>query len=188
MLPNNSDETQHLKLYNPELRSVTADIASACYLFNDEHRSLVLEHYEFQDILTSLYYRILWFCPLSDAHFLNINDAAVYIGLLALLSTTLFQTSELPHLEYDLLKSQARVLLASNLVDEVISFWLLFVCGISIYRNNQIQLVPIIKMYSSTYKLRDWEKARAKFGDLPWINTLHNELGNRLWDMCQIME
>jgi hypothetical protein len=182
----NSSEAQLSKRLNPQLRGVMSDITTVCQLLNDDCTPLTLGPFEFQEILISVCYRLLRFCPLSRANSLDNNEAVLYLGLLALMSTMLFQNGDLPQIQFRLLTRELRSIIdsiASNEVDEAVFLWLLFVCGISVYRNDQSWLASLIRRCTLAYDVRDWRNARAKFSHLPWIDVMHNKPGQELWDI-----
>jgi hypothetical protein len=174
------------RVYDPELRGVFADLMSVCDLLNSSHGSYKLEPFAFQEILISVCYRLLHRYPLTGNRPDNADEGACQLGILALMTTMIFQDGRSPRISYDLLAERLRSTIksfSSNCVMEEVNFlWLLFVSGISVFKvTGRAWLLPCITKCVSTLNLGSWKAARDKFKKYPWIDAIHDELGQELW-------
>lgn len=176
----------HAHVYDPELRGVFVDLMSVCDLLNNSHGCFKLEPFVFQEILISVCYRLLHQYPLAGNRPANDDESACQLGILALLTTMIFQNGRSPRISYDLMAERLRNTITSisnNCVTEEVTFlWLLFVVGISVFQvTGRTWLLPIIKKCVSTLGLGSWQAARDRFRAYPWIDAIHDELGQELW-------
>jgi hypothetical protein len=170
---------------NYDLRSVFCDMTSVSHIL--ERRLVKFDPFAFQDILISVLYRLLHLHPLSDPIPETPVDKLCCLGLLAFMSTTIFQPGRQELLPYELLAEKLRQALmessASALVHKTMLFWILYVGGISVFRDsNMTWLIPRIKATSSSLGIRDWPGAREKLCTYPWISVFHDGPAQELWN------
>jgi hypothetical protein len=62
------------------------------------------------------------------------------------------------------------------------SLWLLFVGGISVFNAiDRVWLLPQITTSLFTLDIGSWSTARDKIRKFPWIDAIHDKLGQELW-------
>lgn len=162
------------------------DLISVSRFFNDDRAFVRLDPYAYQEILISVYYRLLHRHPLASNGSENSNENACYLGLLALMTTLLFQHGRSRRLPYDLLAEKLHNAIESalnnKLVEETTFLWLLFAGGISIFgATDWVWLIPQIKTILFTLNIDSWQTARDKIKTLPWIDEAHDKPGKELW-------
>jgi hypothetical protein len=174
-----------LKVYDSELRDVLVDLMGVSRFFNDDRAFVRLDPYAYQEILISVCYRLLHRHPLVGDGLENSNENACYLGLLALVTTLLFQYGRSRQLSYDLLAEKLRAAIEnalSNKLEETTFIWLLFSSGISVFgATDWAWLIPQIKALLFTLNINSWRTARDKIKTLPWIDAAHDKPGKELW-------
>jgi hypothetical protein len=183
-LSNVKNDTQG---YDPKLRDVFVDLMSVSRLFNDDRAFVRLDPYAYQEILISVCYRLLHLHPLLSDGPENHNEKSCYLGLLALVTTLLFQYGRSRRLSYDLLAEKLRntieSVLSNQLVEETTILWLLFAGGISVFgAPDRAWLIPRIKTLIITLNIDTWRIVRDKIKTLFWIDAAHDKPGKELWE------
>ncbi len=192
MLAQSIPQAQHFSIadgpqvYNPELRCVVVDLMSISRLLNGSRMCFRLEPYAFQDILVSVCYRLLHHHPAAGDRPENDNENACHLGLLAFMTTLLFQHGRSQRLSYKLLAEKLRNGIrdtSSNVtMEETIFLWLPFIGGISVFRAvDRPWLLPLIKTRLFALNIDSWRIARDKIRKLPWIDAVHDRPGRELW-------
>lgn len=173
-------------IYDPSLRRVFIDLMSVCILLNNSRGSFKLEPFMFQEIVISVCYRLLHQYPLASDGPQNNDENACQLGQLALITTMIFQNGRSPRISYSLLANRLRGAIMSMLSNEAVVetnfLWLLFVSGISVFNiTSTAWLLPYIKKCSSDLNIKSWQAARDQIRKYPWIDAIHDELGQELW-------
>jgi hypothetical protein len=153
-------------------------------------RGLVkFDPFAFQDILISVLYRLLHRFPPSDpGPEASELDRLSSLGLLAFMSTMLFQPGRKLRLPYELLATKLRhELLAETIssasLDESFLFWILYVGAISVFRDDDMDwLTPRVKSTASSLGIKDWASAREQLCRYPWIHVFHDGPARELWN------
>jgi hypothetical protein len=172
--------------HNSKLRDVVVDLVSACILINDDQNCFFLEPFAYQEILISVCYRLLHRYPLASNGPSNKNEKAIYLGVLAWMTTVLFQHGRSLRLSYDILQRNIRDFIdgisGSDIIDPTIFLWLLFLSGLTTSDvNNRDWLLPPIKKCLFTLNIDSWPSVHESIGKLPWLNIFHNKRGQELW-------
>jgi hypothetical protein len=154
-------------------------------LFND-NPLIRLDPWEWQELLISIYYRLLNRYPLASDFFRNDHENAYYLGMLALMSTIFFNYGKFRRLPYDLLASKLHAAiekaLCNKALEESTILWLLFVGGISIFgADNWAWLSQELKSFLLALNIDSWRTARSRIKSFPWIDVAHDKAGKKLW-------
>lgn len=168
------------------LRDLLVDILSISHYFNDSSAFIRLDPQAYQEMLILLCYRILHRKSLLDEGFANVNEHACYLGLIALVTKLLFQYGRPQKFPYSLLVKSLRQAIEGSLGNELIKkttcLWLLFLAGPSVFDDAEwTQFKPRIRILFSSLHIDSWETANQKISILPWINAVHNNPGEELW-------
>lgn len=177
--------SEALDLGDKSLRSVHMDLMLLSTLLNINPEAR-LDPHAFQELVISICYRLLHRSPLAAAETLNGYDSAVQMGLLALMTTVLFQYGHPKRLSYDLLAAKLRAAIKSaadcKTTDSVWLLWLLFVSGTTVLRTTDDHwLFPLIKQSLCSLQLDRWQDVRAELQKFPWISSLHDRAAKHLW-------
>jgi hypothetical protein len=172
------------QVYDLVLLGVIVDLMSACTLINSNQNCLKLEPYAYQEILISIGYRLLHRYPLTGNKPDNDNENAWRLGILAFLTTVLFQHGRSQTISYGILSRNLRRAIedtSSNEIKESTFLWLLFIGGVSIFDVTDKWLLCRIKKCLSTLRIDSWQSAREAVRNLPWIDAFHDKRGQDIW-------
>jgi hypothetical protein len=174
------------KSHDTALYRVVQDMMNFSALLNSDHTCFKFEPFAYQDILISGCYRLLNRYPLAGDRPETSNDNALYLGLLALVTTMLFQHGRALRLTYDLLAEKLRGAIrdtsTNGPMEETTLLWLLFIGGISVFGpNDRSWLLLQIKKCLFALKISSWEAALDTIKSLPWIDAIHENRGQELW-------
>ena len=180
-----SNVTKGAGSINKDLRSVFNDMASVSHIL--EGRLVIFEPFAFQEILISVLYRLLHLRPLSNLAMETQVDDLCCLGLLAFMSTTIFQPGRYKLLSYELLRERLSQALmetsACASIDETMLFWILYVGAISVLKDdNMTWLKSRIKATASSLDIQDWSGARKQLCRYPWISVFHDVTAQELWN------
>lgn len=173
------------------LRGVIADLMTVCNLLNNSRKSFRLDPYVYQEVILSVCYRLLHRCPLAGAGFETNNDNIYHLGLLALMTTMLFQNGHSKRISYNILAKRLRNTIESlasiATMEDTTLLWLLFVSGISIFNiTGNAWMLPEIKKCTSKLGIESWRTARDRIRTRPWIYAVHDKLGEQLWQAAMV--
>lgn len=176
-----------------ELRVIITDLMSVCRFFNGDRKDFkLLEAYTYQKIWISLSYRLLYRYPLIGGRRNTDGENAWHFGILGLITTFLFRKGRSLRLSYDLLAGALRGAieraLSSVSIPEPTKLWFLFVGGISVFDSTYTAwLSPKIKASLTNLGIDNWPAARSEIKKHPWVDLVHDKLGQELWrDMVEI--
>lgn len=108
-----------------------------------------------------------------------------------MITTLFFQFGRSERLSYDLLAEKFRIAIESRinngLPQDSFLLWLLFIGGISVFRSSdETWLYYETGTCLSTLHIDSWSKAKEEIQTFPWINTAHDNAGQRMWqDMLE---
>jgi len=174
-------------VFDPELRSIIADLIRVCRFFNVDRKDFnLLEPYAFQEIWISLSYRLLHHYPLRGGQRETASENAWQFSILAFITTFLFQKGRSLRLSYSLLAGSLRkaidCTLANDSIAESTMLWFLFVGGISVFDSpDTVWLSPKVKTSLANLGIDNWLAARDEIKKHPWIDVIHDKLGEELW-------
>ena len=170
-------------LSDSKLDQAFSEVSHLCELINS--RASRLTPLMFQEILTSLCYRLLHLYPFASVRPIEDVDDACHTALLAFMTSFLFQHGRFERLPYRLLRRQLsssvnRLLKAPEMNERAL--WLLFVGGVTVFESHdRIWLIPAIKACLIALKIDEWTVALGILKSRAWVGCLHDEDGYRLW-------
>ncbi|KAF1816376.1 hypothetical protein P152DRAFT_389554 [Eremomyces bilateralis CBS 781.70] len=169
-----------------DIAHVYADIMAVSGLLNSDRACFKLEPDIYQEILISVCYRLLYSYPLAGKRPESNKECAIQLGLLALMTTMLFQHGRSQRLSYKLLAMLLRNIFLSPtgelLLEEKTRLWLLFIGGISVFEiKDRDWLVPRIKTSLRNLDVSSWDDALTEIKKFPWIDAFHHGPGQELW-------
>lgn len=169
------------------LRGVLLDLTSVCLFLDRDRPCFNLDSLAYQDILISVVCRLLHRCPLTDDTLGNRDRTDAYqLGILALMTTLLFQHGRRQRISYALMAQRLRQatenLERQGLVGSTILLWLLFIGGVSVFHaGDRDWILPQIRRCLLALNIDSWEQAQQKIRELPWFSAVHDKPGEALW-------
>lgn len=175
-----------IQIEDSEFQLVFVDLMILTHLLNYDPNCFKFEPAAFQDALISVCYRLLHNYTSPGTRSDNDMEHVCRLGLLALLTTVIYQFNP-RRLTYDLLASRFRSALEKAFSirsgDEMTSLWLLFIGGITVFQNTEMTwLLSRIRTHS-LFHVDSWEITRKTFGELPWMNAINDRHGYELWKL-----
>lgn len=174
------------QIYNAELRCLFVELMNVSHLLNGGRTCYSLDPYAFQNILISASYQLLHLRLVIGGKPVDYNDNARHLGLLAFMTTLLFQQGRSQRLSYNLLAGKLRDAIeatSSKSMDKTTLLWLLLIGGVSVFDAfERTWLLSQIKSCLCILKIDSWQTARDKIQNMPWIDAIHEKPGQHLWE------
>lgn len=173
-----------------EVFTVAQDIMKMSKIFNSRLATRKLDPLAFQEVITTLCYRLLDIDSVSGDKLVSPTAKAVHRGLVAFMSTFLLQIGRARHLRYRLLARGLKAALDNTKfrtsVDPASQLWLLVVTGISVLNQDEIKtwLAPRLSQVMDQFGTTDWQFASRLLSKYPWIKTIHDQPAAQLWNTC----
>ncbi|TVY64396.1 hypothetical protein Focb16_v015795 [Fusarium oxysporum f. sp. cubense] len=171
------------------LRQITRELLALCRRPGKAKMSGL----QYQDVLISMWQRLVDFAPLSGARPQDLMDDVWQLALLAFLVTVTWSASYLKSVHCKLLHKllrehiKNRSLLTKGEEYRPLWLWIVFVYGLSLTNGDCGTLVlDEIREASNLLEIRNWEEARAKVKPFPWIGIVHNVPGRALWEAAVV--
>lgn len=185
LLPSPLDES------NPVLRYATADVLTLCSYAGSSQLSPL----QYQDIVLSIFQRLIDYAPLGGDRPSNPLDDVYQLGLLAFMSMVLYHNHGRQPTCPTTLSNQFRTRLDRFDKEAVSSspkkysslyFWLMFMCILSMPENEQCRdanslLHRRIQLLAGKLGLNDWNDVSKCLCVYPWVAALHDVPGRKLW-------
>ena len=168
-------------------------VASFASLLNDRKREgrTKLDPLSYTETPVSLLYQLIEVAPLGQPRSMSggLCDDVAQLAMLAFMTTLLPELSrdESSHLLSDRLDSAIQDLHATfiDAQDSVfsLSLWTLFIGGVSVLKGKDHR--SLILKTCERLDLYDWPAVLRQVCGFPWIHTLHDVPGRRLWEEAQ---
>jgi hypothetical protein len=178
------------------LQYLTRDVIGLCACAG----RVQLDAYQYQDIVITIFQRLLDFNPLSTTRSIRLLDDICQLGLLACMATILHPTDYIRASYCTLLSGLLRTRLEqdykeiglSGSIDEfpALRLWLIFFLGFSICNGDQrAEAEAFITSYlcslAGAFNLRTWNDVKNCLSGLPWIPVMHDVPGKKLWAVAE---
>ncbi|CAG9990899.1 unnamed protein product [Clonostachys byssicola] len=168
---------------NPLLKEVLLDVLDVSALINGNKSKLVVDLINFQEILMSVFYRLLRMHPLQGVPLTNDADAMYHLGLLIFMLTLFITIEKQRILECCPVSDAVRELLDRDLSkssDELV-LWFLLIGAIWTSTVEGDWILPNLQEVRKRLCLNKWEEVQCRIESFPWISVLHDEPGRSLW-------
>ncbi|KAG5665381.1 hypothetical protein KAF25_009506 [Fusarium avenaceum] len=160
------------------------DTMGICRLVNEHLEKKPLDIIEFQEALISICYRLLYFRTLNESRTRHDIQSAYHIGLM------IFMVSIHWHNYQSRLSKPGhiagRVKEVEGMLDEhedEFALWLLVLGGISIsVKDDRAWMLSGLRDKASVLGVTTWDEARRYLVKFPWINVIHDEPSQKLWE------
>jgi hypothetical protein len=179
-----ASSVRHSEL-NPYLHNILSDVTRLASLFNNMPTNRSLGMRTFQELLVSIFSRLIRFQSLQDYNQLSDIEAVYHIGLTIFMMTLLFQYRIGRILEFGQVSTRLQTVLDRSLVelDDNLVLWLLVLGGIwNKYGPNGSWLIPRITKLAQSQGTSTWIEVHNAVSMYPWINALHDEPGFAVWN------
>jgi hypothetical protein len=173
-----------------EVFMAAQDVMKMSKIFNSRIATRKLDPLAFQEVITTLCYRLLDIDSVKGTSLVSPIAKAVHRGLLAFMSTFLLQLGRPRHVRYRLLAQELKAALDNEQfrasVDPASQLWLLVVAGISVLDEEEIKtwLAPRLAQVLDQFGTDDWQFASRLLSKYPWIKTIHDPHASQLWSTC----
>ncbi|KAF2812783.1 uncharacterized protein BDZ99DRAFT_555576 [Mytilinidion resinicola] len=176
------------KHLSAELQKLLAAMTDLAGLLNDASagRRPTLNAQKFHDTVILLGYRLVQISPLGGPRPSNRLDNAVHLGL-ALFLMTLLRRLDRRIVEIPLLSQLARSAAEENFDDgresQELLLWVLSIGGASVFTyTDDAWLAPKLLETTHALSLHTWEDVRRTVVKFPWINALHDNPSQSLYE------
>ncbi|WDK12698.1 hypothetical protein CGRA01v4_03978 [Colletotrichum graminicola] len=150
-----------------------------------------LTAHEFSATILSLGYRLLRVRDHGSRGPDATQDACL-LGVMCFYSSLLLQLGRQRHLVYAKLSCQLKTSLHGLLYGyhhpylRSTIMWLLMVGSISVFeKEDDVWLLPALARVSGSTDLGSWEEICKRLMEYPWIGSVHDGQGERVWDRAQ---
>lgn len=179
---------QHNERLDPHLREILLDTLTASDLFNNHLPNRAFDLVAFQEMQVSIGYRLFQFSSLQSPKHECTVQAAYYVGLTIFLMTMFLQFDHRRMMDYELISLCLKDVLDGGLdrQDESgLALWLTLIGGIWVSRDADGEwLGPRLRREAQRLGLESWDRALDIISKFPWIHTLHDEPGHKVWNMA----
>ncbi len=175
---------------DPSLLGVLVDVMSLTSLFNHCQHSLEVDLTSFQEVLVSIFYRLLAFDSVQHRQRVPTVETVYQVGLI-IFTMTLQVCGRRTIMKLESITKRLRDTIKTvSLQDEGnLVLWLVMVGGIFMTDDAGTAdgtdgewLTAKIRRMVWAMKLRGWEDARLRVAKYPWIGRLHDRKGRMVWD------
>lgn len=173
---------------DPYLHDILSDVMGICSLLNYNACNCVLDHLIFEEIIASIFYRLLRFRSLNDSRLYSDIQTVYHVGLIIFMMTTFLQFNNQRIIDHSLLSQCLRDVLDSELYehDEDAILWLMIVGGIWVSGSvDGDWITPRIRNLAQRRSVSTWDEALMYVCEFPWIYSLHNPPAHELWSRVQ---
>ncbi|PVI05998.1 hypothetical protein DM02DRAFT_667986 [Periconia macrospinosa] len=151
--------------------------------------------FQYQNILLSIFQRLVDFSPLNGPRPLLELDDICQLGFLAFINTLVNYQPQMRSICPPLLSEmlEARILVFSKNTapigaqhDPHLCLWLIFIYAISAPDfgtccDEKSPIAQSIYALAVMLTLKEWEDVHVRLSEYPWISEFHDEMGRRLW-------
>ena len=193
------DVTDDLALPHPFMHASVVmqcamrDALSLCLHVNN---GVQLEAGSYPDIVLTLFQRLIDYAPLAGKRQQHSIDHLCQLGLLAFMTTIMYSN--------DSKRSIYVPLLAGKLQDQVVSLdenfadgtaeqysrlhlWLVLMYSFMTPKTSLHENLVVrekVQLLAKALGMQSWEAANAHLVSFPWIDTVHQEAGRKVWVSC----
>ena len=167
---------------NLHLREVFDDMTALCDLLNHNIKPASMDLVMYQEILLSIFYRLLRFRSLNQALETFDENSLVHLGLVLCTMTVLLHHGTRTVIDFHLVSDCLECVLDSvtEQHDTELVLWLLSMGGI--WTSGAEWVVDRIKSQAGSLASARWNVVHERLTKLPWINVLHDKAGQSFWD------
>lgn len=169
------------KTVGSSLGDVYVDVMALCHLLNHDIKPRSIDLLTYQEIILSIFYRLLRFRSLNDARDSFDKQTITHVGLVLFVMTIFLHHGTRSIIDFQLASSYLEVILNnddSDQDDDVV-LWALLIGGI--WTANAGWIIERAKITVQRTEISTWSDVQNRIQGLPWINVLHNKPGEEFW-------
>lgn len=170
---------------SPALLKVFLDVQSASRLFNNKQFTRKIDLFLYQDMIVSVFYRLLAISFHQDDSLPPTIDDAYHVGLSLFMMSLFLQHGRNRILQFHNITTRLRTVLNSHILEQEpqLEFWLLMMDGVWVGDDEGTDwLPPMVKDQARKLGLRTWTAVRKAVAEYPWIGELHDSPGKITWE------
>lgn len=173
---------------HPVIAGLLRDIKSVCLLFNENKESSRIEMYDFLDIVTGFFYRLLRYRPIDHVQKEDITtDTLYHAGIIAFLMSLILQTNGQRAVRYSAscryFKQVFELVDVDTVKDLDACLWSFMMGGIWLCADENVAWLSLkIKGLCQRLDLQDWPAVSSRMSRLLWLTPLHDDFGKMFWD------
>jgi hypothetical protein len=182
--------TRHRGEMHPALYNVLVDMKVVSSVFNHRLGNIKVELHIFTRIMLSTCYRLLRFQAVDGPPLVSNLDAVYYAGMMMFIMTVFLRCDSRRIIECDLMSRCLEATVQRRLSEAYreLELWLLVVGGIWATAGGEGDddwVAPRIVPMAQSLGLQTWDEVRGCMSNFPWINSIQDEPGRKLWDRLQ---
>lgn len=174
----------------PAMHNVLRDIVRGTMalvrrLSNLKHRKL--DSYTFQATMITLCYRLIDFSSLRDSRILDAQDQGIYLGLMAFMTTFMFQFGWRRLLHHHFLSKQFKAFIKKKDEDATgensLLLWLLFIshCSSVFGEDDEDWMYLLIVREAQSLGITTWDDLYECLIRYPWVSNIYDISAQELW-------
>ncbi|KAF4465537.1 hypothetical protein FALBO_7621 [Fusarium albosuccineum] len=170
---------------DPVLQDILSDSMGICRLYNKHMTEQPLTLDEFQEVLVSICYRLLWFRTLDESRQKSDIQSAYHIGLVVFMMSIFLQDKQRRMIKYGLMAVCVRDVLDSELDEheQELKLWLMILGGIWVSGDEgEDWAVSRLQDMALGLGITTWDEAREYISKFPLIDAIHDVPGRKIWD------
>lgn len=177
-----------LKGIHPVIAGLLRDIKSICILFNENKESCRMDMYDFLDMVTGFFYRLLRYRSIDCVEEEHITtDTLYHAGIIAFLMSLVLQSDGRRAVSYSASCRYFTHIFQQVDVDTVTDtdacLWSFIMGGIWLSVDEDVEWLSLkIKAVCKRQQLQNWGDVSARMSKLLWFTPLHDNFGKNLWD------
>lgn len=170
---------------DPRLHGVLVDALYISSIFNGHSRHHRVSLIVYQEMVLSMFYRLLHFRPLEGPRQGSDLDAAYHTGLVVFTMTIFLQCQRQRCIDSRLSFQCLRDTLETAIIEREreLALWVVVVGGVWMWNHPGGEwLAPKLSMASEALGIETWDDACTVLKKFPWLDCIHDEPGRQVWE------
>jgi hypothetical protein len=169
------------------LYDILLDVMSFTAKINQGENLSVFDTSTYYEVLLSVCCRLIRFQPLDTPRHGSHIETVYHIGLTIFMMTLFLQHDARRVIHFPLVSRHLKEVLLCEPFhedDNGLFIWVMFIGGIWILPDpDESWLLSKLRDLVRQLKIKDYQGVLQYIDDFPWINGMHDELGQSIWDM-----
>lgn len=170
---------------DPRLGEILSDAFRLSFLFNSRARHYKTSLVVYQEMVLSVFYRLIDFYPLGTYRRQSDEEAAYHIGLTMFMMTIFLKYQRRRMVDYRLMFQRLRDVLETSVAQchSELALWVMVIGGIWIWDVPDAEwLLRKLGGVSQELEIESWDEAQVVLRKFPWMNCIHDESGQQVWE------
>ena len=167
------------------LHKILLDVYSVSSLFNHRAQDQSMNLVTYQEMVLSIIYRLIEFQPLGAPQRRPDLHAAYHTGLTIFMMTIFLQYQRRRVVDYRLTFQCLREVIETSVLRDhsELALWAMVIGGIWVWDAPgrewlSLKLMGVVR----ELELQSWREARGVLRKFPWVNCIHDESGEQVWE------